>query len=101
MNRKERYKFVTDYFRSHMPEAASELHYHNAYELLVAVMLSAQCTDHTGIFRSLSGCEKPGQGGNSGHLRQDKKHLLSQQQSHAPERDGGNADGTLQRRGSR
>ena len=45
MNRKERYKFVTDYFRSHMPEAASELHYHNAYELLVAVMLSAQCTD--------------------------------------------------------
>ena len=36
---------VTDYFRQAMPEARTELHYSNPYELLVAVILSAQCTD--------------------------------------------------------
>jgi endonuclease-3 len=41
----ERYKKVIDYFRQQAPEAATELTYTNPYELLVAVMLSAQCTD--------------------------------------------------------
>ncbi|MBR4339140.1 MAG: endonuclease III [Bacteroidales bacterium] len=45
MNKKERYAYVTEHFRRNMPDAASELHFGNAYELLVAVMLSAQCTD--------------------------------------------------------
>jgi endonuclease-3 len=45
MNRKERYTFVIDYFKTHNPNAASELQYKNAYQLLVAVILSAQCTD--------------------------------------------------------
>lgn len=45
MNRKERYRFVIDYFQQHNPEAETELLYHTPYELLVAVILSAQCTD--------------------------------------------------------
>lgn len=42
---KERYDFVLNYFLQHAPDAATELVYDNPYQLLVAVMLSAQCTD--------------------------------------------------------
>lgn len=45
MTKKERYLFVLDYFSSHMPEPETELLYDNTYQLLVAVILSAQCTD--------------------------------------------------------
>jgi endonuclease-3 len=45
MTQKERYNYIIDYFSKHNPNAASELHYKNAYQLLVAVILSAQCTD--------------------------------------------------------
>jgi len=45
VNLKERYQSVLDYFREHAPSAETELDYNNAYELLVAVILSAQCTD--------------------------------------------------------
>ena len=45
MTKKERYAFVIDWFEKNMPDAATELHYGNPYELLVAVILSAQCTD--------------------------------------------------------
>jgi len=45
MTRKERYQFVIDYFQQHMPVAETELEYTNPYELLVSVILSAQCTD--------------------------------------------------------
>ncbi len=45
VNLKERYHHVLDYFREHAPSAETELHYSNPYELLVAVILSAQCTD--------------------------------------------------------
>lgn len=45
MTRKERYRFVIDYFQQHMPVAETELTYDNPFELLVAVILSAQCTD--------------------------------------------------------
>jgi len=45
MTRKERFAFVIDWFQQHMPEPETELHYSNPYELLVAVILSAQCTD--------------------------------------------------------
>jgi endonuclease-3 len=45
MNIKERYKNFIDYFLVALPEADTELQYHNPYELLVAVILSAQCTD--------------------------------------------------------
>lgn len=45
MTKKERYKFVIDWFQHNMPEAETELNYENPYQLLVAVILSAQCTD--------------------------------------------------------
>ena len=45
MTRKERYRHVIDYFLQHGPEAETELIYIDPYELLVAVILSAQCTD--------------------------------------------------------
>ena len=45
MTQKERYQGIIDYFSRTMPDAGPELHYKNAYELLVATMLSAQCTD--------------------------------------------------------
>ncbi len=45
MTRKERYQFVLDYFSQHNPDAATELFYGSPYQLLVAVILSAQCTD--------------------------------------------------------
>ncbi|MEO7310022.1 MAG: endonuclease III [Chitinophagaceae bacterium] len=45
MTRKEKYKFVLDYFQQHNPDAETELTYDSPYELLVAVILSAQCTD--------------------------------------------------------
>lgn len=43
--KKELYQFVIDYFTRTRPIAETELHYTNPYELLVAVILSAQCTD--------------------------------------------------------
>lgn len=45
MTRKERFRFVIDYFQQHNPTAETELIYDNTYQLLVAVILSAQCTD--------------------------------------------------------
>jgi endonuclease III len=45
MTRKERYQFVINYFEEHAPEAETELIYDNPYQLLVSVILSAQCTD--------------------------------------------------------
>ena len=45
MSRKERYKKILDYFSRKLPHAETELSYRSPYELLVAVMLSAQCTD--------------------------------------------------------
>lgn len=45
MTKKERYEGVIAYFLEHMPVAETELEYGNPYELLVAVILSAQCTD--------------------------------------------------------
>lgn len=41
----EKYQKVIDYFQQHMPVAETELTYNNPFELLVAVILSAQCTD--------------------------------------------------------
>lgn len=45
MNTKERYAGFIDWFGRNMPAAESELKYKNPFQLLVAVMLSAQCTD--------------------------------------------------------
>lgn len=45
MKKKELYNYVINYFLSHSPDAETELLYTDPYELLVAVILSAQCTD--------------------------------------------------------
>lgn len=45
MKIKERFGYVISWFEKNMPVAETELHYGNPYELLVAVILSAQCTD--------------------------------------------------------
>ncbi|MDW8296735.1 MAG: endonuclease III [Raineya sp.] len=45
MTKKQRYKFLLDYFTQNFPEPNTELAYQNPFQLLVAVILSAQCTD--------------------------------------------------------
>lgn len=45
MNTKERYRGIIEWFSKNMPTAETELHYDNPFQLLVAVILSAQCTD--------------------------------------------------------
>lgn len=45
MTKRELYEQVIAYFREAMPEAETELHYEDTFQLLVAVILSAQCTD--------------------------------------------------------
>ena len=45
MTKKQRYEYIIDYFSHHAPDAETELMYDNPYQLLVAVILSAQCTD--------------------------------------------------------
>src|SRR5690606_33824478 len=45
MTRKQRYQEFLTYFSNNQPEAETELNYSNAFELLIAVILSAQCTD--------------------------------------------------------
>lgn len=45
MTRRERYQFIIDYFQKNSTDAETELEYEDPYELIVAVILSAQCTD--------------------------------------------------------
>jgi len=45
MTKKDLFQKVLDYFQEHIPEAETELLYDDPYQLLVAVILSAQCTD--------------------------------------------------------
>ena len=45
MNREERYKAVLQYFQHQMPDVNTELQFGSVFQLLVAVILSAQCTD--------------------------------------------------------
>lgn len=45
MTRTERYQYILDYFREKMPHVSTELQFGSAFQLLVATLLSAQCTD--------------------------------------------------------
>lgn len=45
MKKADRFKFVIDYFSKNQPVAETELRYEDPYQLMVAVILSAQCTD--------------------------------------------------------
>lgn len=45
MRRKERYDYILAYFRKEMPHVTTELEFGSVFQLLVATLLSAQCTD--------------------------------------------------------
>lgn len=45
MNKKDRYQYIIDYFKKEMPKVTTELEFGSVFQLLVAVILSAQCTD--------------------------------------------------------
>ena len=45
MTRQERYHYILDYFQKHEPHVTTELQFGSAFQLLVATLLSAQCTD--------------------------------------------------------
>lgn len=45
MNKKQRYNYILEYFRQQQPDVTTELEFGSVFQLLVAVMLSAQCTD--------------------------------------------------------
>lgn len=45
MQKKERFRHFIDFFTRHLPEPETELHYGDPFQLLVSVILSAQCTD--------------------------------------------------------
>ncbi len=45
MRKSERYKAFIEYFNTHQPDADTELQFSNSFQLLIAVILSAQCTD--------------------------------------------------------
>jgi len=45
MTRKDRFRYVIDFFKEHAPDADTELIFDTPYQLLVSVILSAQCTD--------------------------------------------------------
>ena len=45
MTTKERFKHIISWFEEHIPVAETELHHEDPFQLLVAVILSAQCTD--------------------------------------------------------
>jgi len=45
MKKEERYKHLVEYFSKEQPNPVTELHYNNPFQLLIAVILSAQCTD--------------------------------------------------------
>lgn len=45
MTRKERYKYILDYFKKAQPEVTTQLNFGSAFQLLCATLLSAQCTD--------------------------------------------------------
>jgi len=63
VNKKERFEKIINYFSTHMPVAETELNYTHPYELLVSVILSAQCTDKRvnmvtpALFRSFPNAE--------------------------------------------
>ena len=84
MRKKERYEKVIAWFQDNIPVAETELHYNNPYELLIAVILSAQCTDKRDS--GSIGCHYAGS-----DFRIYTKRVLSQQQSQTSGRYGKDA----------
>lgn len=50
MRKKERYEKILAWFRENRPVAETELHYETPFQLLIAVILSAQCTEQAGEY---------------------------------------------------
>ena len=82
MTTKERYEGVLGWFAGKMPVAESELKYNDPFELIVAVILSAQCTDKehddSGFIRTLSRCKGHGCRDSGGYLSFDQINFLSE-----------------------
>ena len=84
MTTAQRYRFVIDWFTRNMPVAETELNYTTPYELLVAVILSAQCTDKRvnlitpALFAAYRGY---GHSLSRRDIRIHKKRIIPQQQS--------------------
>ena len=91
MRKKELYDRVIAYFEQAMPVAETELHYEDPFQLLVAVILSAQCTDKRvnmitpALFRDFPTAEA------MAGLRIHPERELSQQQGEAFGRNGTDA----------
>ena len=108
MRKKELYRQVIAYFEQAMPVAETELHYNDPFQLLVAVILSAQCTDKRvnlitpPLFR-----DYPTHARSDGfrHARSDlrihSQRELSQQQGTPPCRRGADVSARLRRAGAR
>ena len=85
MTKKERYRFVIDYFLQHAPNAETELFYDNPFQLLVAVILSAQCTDKRVnlttpfIFEKFPDPDSLSKASFDDVFPPDQKHLVSEQ----------------------
>ena len=96
MRKKELYQQVIAYFEQAMPVAETELHYDDPFQLLVAVILSAQCTDKRvnlitpPLFRDYPTPEAMA-----------SATPLSQQQGTPPCRRGADASARLRRAGAR
>ena len=90
MTLKERYAGVIAWFEEHMPVAESELAYGSPYELLVAVILSAQCTDKRvnmttpALFEAFPTPQAMAAATPRADLSLHQEHLLSQQQGEKP-----------------
>ena len=73
MLRNERYDFILNHFRNALPNVTTELQFGSAFQLLVATLLSAQCTDKrinmvTLALCPLSRCTAHGEGERGGYL---------------------------------
>ena len=85
MTRKERYEKVLEYFRREMPEVNTELEFGSIFQLLVAVVLSAQCTDKRvnmvtpGLFKRY-----PGPQDMAGAEPEEVREYISSVEWHAP-----------------
>ena len=84
MTKRERYRYVLDYFRARTPEVTTELEFGSVFQLLVAVILSAQCTDKRvnqitpALFERLSRRRKHGGGRCRRDFRIYKERFLPQ-----------------------
>ena len=106
MTKEERFQHVLSWFAEYVGAVDTELHYNTPYELLVAVMLSAQCTDKRvnmttpALFARFPDPASLAAGTvhRGRNPRPHQVHFLSQQQGGAPPRHGSETHGRLWRR---